>query len=69
MNAEHITERIKETLDIVIIPDVMEASELERHATEYEQAATPADAHNDGHRLLSELLAAQSTGNHKSEKI
>lgn len=59
MNAEYITERIKETFDIVIIPDVMEASELERYATEYEQAATPADAYNDGHRLLFELLAAK----------
>lgn len=59
MNAEYITERIKETLDIVIIPDVMDASELERYATEYERAAKPADAYNDGHRLLSELLAAE----------
>lgn len=57
MNAEYITERIKETLDIVIIPDVMDASELERYATEYEQAAQPTD--NGGQRLLSELLAAK----------
>lgn len=59
LNAGYITKRIKETLDIVIIHDVMDESELERYATEYEQAATPADAYNDGHRLLSELLAAK----------
>lgn len=59
MNPEHITGRIKETLDIVIIPDVMDASELERHATEYERAAKPADAYNAGQRLLSELLEAK----------
>lgn len=59
MNAEYITERIKKTLDIVIIPDVMDASELERYATEYERAAQPADAYNDGHRLLAELLEAK----------
>nr|DAO76706.1 MAG TPA: alkaline exonuclease [Caudoviricetes sp.] len=57
MNAEYITERIKETLDIVIIPDVMDASELERYATEYERAAQPTD--NDGQRLLAELLEAK----------
>lgn len=59
MNAEYITERIKETLDIVIIPDVMDASELERYATEYEQAAQPTDEHNGGQRLLDELLEAK----------
>lgn len=57
MNAEYITERIKETLDIVIIPDVMDASELERYATEYERAAQPTD--NDGQRLLADLLEAK----------
>lgn len=59
MNAEYITERIKETLDIVIIPDVMDASELERYATEYEQATQPTDADNGGQRLLAELLEAK----------
>lgn len=54
MNAEYITERIKETLDIVIIPDVMDASELERYVTEYEQAAQPTDS--GGQHLLAELL-------------
>lgn len=57
MNAEYITERIKKTLDIVIIPDVMDASELEQYATEYERAAQPTD--NDGQRLLAELLEAK----------
>lgn len=59
MNADYITERIKETLDIVIIPDVMDASELERYATEYEQAAQPDGADNDGQLLLAELLEAK----------
>lgn len=59
LDAGYITERIKETLDIVIITDVMEVSELERYATEYERAAKPADAYNDGQWLLSELLAAK----------
>ena len=59
LDAEYITKRIKETLDIVIIPDVMDAGELERYATEYEQAERPADADNDGQRLLSELLDAK----------
>ncbi|WAX05510.1 hypothetical protein BA720P3_00035 [Bifidobacterium phage BA720P3] len=60
MNSEYITERIKETLDIVIIPDVMYASELERYVTEYEQAEQPTDADNDGQRLLAELLEAKA---------
>ena len=59
MNAEYITERIKETLDIVIIPDVMDASELERYATEYEQAAQPTISDRSGHYLLAELLEAK----------
>lgn len=59
MNAEYITERIKETLDIVIIPDVMDASELERYATEYEQAAQPTISDRSGHYLLTELLEAK----------
>lgn len=59
MNAEYITERIKETLDIVIVPDVMETDELERYATEYEQAARQDSTDNDGQRLLAELLEAK----------
>lgn len=59
MNAEYITERIKETLDIVILPDVMDAGELERYATEYEQAERQDDADNDGQLLLADLLEAK----------
>lgn len=59
LDAECITKRIKETLDIVIIPDVMDAGELERYATEYEQAAQPTDTDNGGQRLLTELLEAK----------
>lgn len=59
MNAEYITERIKETLDIVIVPDVMDAGELERHVTEYEQAGRQDGTDNDGQRLLAELLEAK----------
>lgn len=59
LDAEYITKRVKETLDIVIIPDVMDAGELERYATEYEQAAQPTDTDNGGQRLLAELLEAK----------
>lgn len=59
MDAEYITERIKETLDIVIVPDVMETDELERYAAEYEQAVRPVEVDNGGQRLLAELLAAK----------
>lgn len=59
LDAEYITKRIKETLDTVIIPDVMDAGELERYATEYEQAAQPTDTDNGGQRLLAELLEAK----------
>lgn len=59
MNAEYITERIKETLDIVIVPDVMDASELERYVTKYERATQPMDTDDDGQRLLYELLEAK----------
>nr|DAZ79729.1 MAG TPA: alkaline exonuclease [Caudoviricetes sp.] len=59
LDAEYITKRIKETLDIVIIPDVMDAGDLERYATEYEQAERPTDEDDDGLRLLSELLEAK----------
>ena len=58
-NAEYITERIKETLDIVIVPDVMDVGALEKYATEYERAEQPADTDDDGWRLLAELLEAK----------
>lgn len=59
LDADHITEQIKKTLDIVIVPDVMDAGALEKHATEYERAEHPADANNEGQRLLAELLEAK----------
>lgn len=57
MSSEYITERIKETLDIVVVPDVMDIGMLERYATEYERAMRPAD--NDGQHLLADLLEAK----------
>lgn len=59
LNADYITERIKKTLDIVIVPDVMDAGALEKHATEYERAMRPADADNGGQQLLADLLEAK----------
>lgn len=69
LDAEHITKRIKETLDVVIIPDVMDAGELERYATEYEQAAQPTDTDNDGQRLLAELLDAKDRHEALKERL
>lgn len=59
MSADRITERIKETLDIVVVPDVMDAGKLERYVTEYEHAEQPVEADNGGQRLLAELLEAK----------
>lgn len=59
MSSEYITERIKETLDIVVVPDVMDIGMLERYVTEYERAERPDDADDDGQRLLAELLDAK----------
>lgn len=59
MSSKYITERIKETLDIVFVPDVMDIGMLERYVTEYERAMRPADADNDGQRLLADLLEAK----------
>lgn len=58
-NAEYITERIRETLDIVIVPDVMDVGALEKYVTEYERAERPADSDNGGQQLLAELLEAK----------
>lgn len=69
LNAGHITERIKETLDIVIVPDVMDVGALEKHATEYERAMRPADADNGGRQLLSELLEAKNRYEALKEKL
>lgn len=59
MNAEYITERIKETLDIVVVSNVMDVGMLERYATEYERAMLPTDADNGGQQLLAEVLEAK----------
>lgn len=59
LSPDSITKRIKETLDIVIVPDVMDTDALEKHAEEYERAAHPTDADNDGRQLLAELLEAK----------
>ena len=60
LSPDFITKRIKETLDIVTIPNVMDADTLEKHATEYERAAHPTDADNEGRQLLAELLEAKN---------
>lgn len=67
LTAEYITERIKETLDIVVIPDVMDVGALEKHATEYERAEHPTD--NGGQRLLAELLEAKGRYEALKEKL
>jgi hypothetical protein len=59
MSSEYITERIKETLDIVVVPDVMDIGKLEKYATEYERAMRPDEADNDGQHLLADLLEAK----------
>lgn len=59
LNADYITERIKETLDIAIVPDVMDVGALERYVTEYERAMRPSDSDNGGQQLLAELLEAK----------
>lgn len=69
LDADYITERIKETLDIVIVPDVMDAGALEKHATEYERAMRPTGADNDGQQLLAELLEAKDRYEALKEKL
>lgn len=59
LNADYITERIGETLDTVIVPEVMDEGALEKYATEYERAEQPADTDDEGWRLLAELLEAK----------
>lgn len=68
-NAEYITERIKETLGIVIVPDVMDVGALEKYVTEYEHAEHPTDADNDGQQLLAELLEAKTQYDTLKEKL
>lgn len=67
MSADYITERIKETLDIVIVPDVMDVGALEKHAEEYERAECPTD--NGGRQLLAELLEAKDRYEALKEKL
>ena len=67
LDADHITEQIKKTLDIVTVPDVMDAGALEKHATEYERAEQPAD--NGGRQLLAELLEAKDRYEALKEKL
>lgn len=67
LDADYITERIKETLDIVIVPDVMDVGALERHAAEYERAMRPTD--NDGRQLLAELLEAKDRYESLKDKL
>lgn len=69
LDADHITEQIRKTLDIVIIPDVMDAGALEKHATEYERAEQPVDADNEGQQLLAELLEAKDRYEALKEKL
>ena len=68
-NAEYITEQIKKTLDIVIIPDVMDMGALEKYATEYERAEQPADTDDDRQQLLAELLEAKDRYDTLKEKL
>ena len=67
MSSEYITERIKETLDIVVVPDVMDIGMLERYATEYERAMRPAD--NDGQHMLADLLEAKDRYEELKEQL
>lgn len=67
LDADHITEQIRKTLDIVIVPDVMDVGKLERYATEYEHAEQPAT--NDGQQLLAELLEAKDQYETLKEKL
>lgn len=69
LDAEYITERIKETLDTTIIPNVMDADELERHVTEYEHADRPTVPDNSGQQLLAELLEAKNQYDTLKEKL
>lgn len=69
LDADHITEQLRKTLDIVIVPDVMDAGKLEKHAKEYERSERPVDAANDGQQLLAELLEAKDQYEALKEKL
>lgn len=68
-NAEYITEQIKKTLDIAIVPDVMDTGKLERYVTEYERAERPAGPDDGGQQLLAELLEAKDRYDTLKEKL
>ena len=69
LDADYITKRIKETLDIVIVPDVMDAGALEKYATEYERAEQPTDVDDDGWKLLAKLLEVKDRYDMLQEKL
>lgn len=69
LSADSITKRIKETLNIVTVPNVMDTDTLEKHAEEYEHAAHPTDADNGGRQLLAELLEAKDRYEALKEKL
>lgn len=69
LDADHITEQIKKTLDIVIVPDVMDTGALEKHTAEYERAEHPTDADNVGQQLLAELLEAKDQYEAMKDKL
>lgn len=69
LSADSITKRIKETLNIVTVSNVMDTDTLEKHAEEYEHAAHPTDADNGGRQLLAELLEAKDRYDALKEKL
>lgn len=69
LSTDSITKRIKETLNIVTVPNVMDTDTLEKHAEEYEHAAHPTDADNGGRQLLAELLEAKDRYEALKEKL
>lgn len=69
LNADYITERISETLDIVTVPHVMDKDTLEKHATEYEHAEQPTNTDNGGWQLLDRLLEAKNRYETSKEEL
>lgn len=69
LSTDSITKRIKETLNIVTVCNVMDTDTLEKHAEEYEHAAHPTDADNGGRQLLAELLEAKDRYEALKEKL
>lgn len=69
LSPDSITKRIKETLDIVTVSNVMDTDTLEKHAAEYERAAHPTDADNGGRQLLADLLEAKDRYEALKEKL